>query len=129
MPRYEVVTQSICEIDAATPEEAAAVLLRDLGDGENGVVVRHLVLWRLPADGSHSALPVSLRRLLMAFFAGVERSALVADAAFRAQVTAILDGGTGEDLESSTPLRRTEPASMAEWENEGGRIGGEAWGD
>jgi hypothetical protein len=134
MARYEVVTHCTYELDAATPEEAAAVVMRELaGTGASTVEVRHLALWRAPVGDIASPLPLALRRQLAAFFSGVALSATKADEAFRTRVAAILaPAPAAQDLaevDATAQRPSNEHRDLSEWENEGGQVRGSAWRD
>jgi hypothetical protein len=134
MPRYEVVTHSTHELDAATPEEAAALLMQEVaGTGVSTVEVHRLALWRAPLDGIVSPLPLLLRRQLAAIFGGVERSAAKADETFRTRVAAILattpPARGPAELKAITTWSSAEHHDLSEWENEGGQVRGWAWRD
>lgn len=134
MPRYEVVTHSTYELDAATPEEAAALLMRELtATGASAVEVHRLALWCVPLGGIASPLPLALRRQLAAFFGGVEQSAAQADETFRTRVAAILatapPANDPTQLKDIAKLSSHEHRDLSEWENEGGEVRGRTWRD
>jgi hypothetical protein len=134
MPRYEVVTHATYELDAATPEEAAALLLRNLGGAGVGTVEIHrLALWREPSDGLASPLPHALRWQLAGFFRGVAESAAKADEVFRTRVTAILATTPPAETAMESPATVDRPPTtrrdLSVWENEGGRVRGRLWRD
>jgi hypothetical protein len=79
MPRYEIVAHVTRELDWQL-----------LADARLADALVHLAVWRQDADEASSALPSSLRRGLLDFFASVERSAAEAEALFRGRVEAIL---------------------------------------
>lgn len=134
MPRYEVVTHCTYELDSATPEDAAALLMGDLaGAGASSVEIHRLALWRAPLGGIASPLPLALRRQLTAFFAGVTLSAAKADETFRTRVAAILATVTPAkdslEFKALAPWSSTEHHDLSEWENEGGQVRGGTWRD
>ena len=132
MPRYEIVAHLTLELDGATPEEAAAVFKREvLGGAEGAVTLCGLAVWRPRVGTTPTPLPAPLPRQLADFFAGVERSAAVAEEAFRARVEAIFaDGGPGADPSPGSHCRGTVAVEDAEaqdrsaerWEAEGGAL-------
>jgi hypothetical protein len=100
MPRYEIVVHLTCELAGETAEEAAALFQRQvLTEADVRDEVLQLAVWRQESTGSGSPLPGTLRQQLVDFFAGLERSAMEAEAAFRDRVEAIL----------ATPGPATEP--------------------
>jgi hypothetical protein len=89
MPHYEIVAHIVCNVDAATAEDAAALAGNDLRGavGATGVI-RHLAVWR--HDPAASPLPAGARQQLVDFFAELARSADAAETEFRDRVAAIL---------------------------------------
>lgn len=97
MPRYEIVAHVAVELEATTPEAAAAAFKQDLRAGAGGAVaLRGLAVWRRSAGPAPAPLPLSVRRHLAEFFAGVARCAADAEAAFRARVEDIFASVAGE---------------------------------
>ena len=91
MPRYDIVVHVSVDLDGTTPEQAAAVFTRGLLAGvDPQAAVRGLALWR-PHDGAAATpLPAPLPDQLADFFAGVQWSAAMAEAAFRLEVEQIM---------------------------------------
>ena len=91
MPRYDIVIHVSVELDGATPEQAAADFTRGLLAGvDPRAEVLGLALWR-PHDGTTATpLPAPLPDQLADFFAGVQWSAAMAEAAFRLEVEQIM---------------------------------------
>lgn len=105
MPTYEIVVHLAAELDGTTPEVAAADLQRRLlGAVDPAASVLGLAVWR-PWDGAtRTPLPSPLPRQLREFFAGVEGSAALAEAAFRVRVGEIMaDGVAPEDWPVDRP--------------------------
>lgn len=101
MAQYEIVAHVTRELPCETAEEAAAIFRRQLlADAGRGDGLLHLAVWRQDGANQSSPLPPSLRQQLVDFFAGLERCAGEAEAAFRGRVESILmrmprnDGGT-----------------------------------
>lgn len=94
MPTYEMVVHLSVELDGTTPEAAAAEFARRLRGGvDPSASVLGLAVWR-PWDGAtRTPLPAPLPRQLREFFAGVEGSAALAEAAFRVRVGEIMEDG------------------------------------
>jgi hypothetical protein len=91
MPRYEIVAHVTRDLPCDTPEEAAAIVRRQLdADGAVAVSLLHLAVWREDPAPAASPLPRDLRHSLTDFFAAVERCASEAEEAFRGRVAAIL---------------------------------------
>lgn len=99
MPRYEIVAHLARELDCATPEEAAAVVRRELrAEAGDPDALHHLVVWREETAPAASPLPPGLRRQLDDFFAAVGRCAAEAEAVFRGRVEAILSPAAGSTV-------------------------------
>jgi hypothetical protein len=88
MPRYEVVTHIVVELDGDMPEEAATAFKRAFLAGP-GLALRGLAVWPCANPSSPSPLPPPLQRQLADFFAAVERHAAAEEEVFRARVDAI----------------------------------------
>jgi hypothetical protein len=96
MPRYEIVAHVVCDLECATPEAAAAVIRARWAPTTGGAMqLRRLGVWHEEESPAASPLPPGLRRQLIDFFAGLERSAAAAEETFRGKVAAIL--GMPED--------------------------------
>ena len=100
MPRYDIVVHVSAELDAATPEQAAALFVHCLRTGVDAeAAVRGLALWR-PHDGaSATPLPAPLPEQLADFFGGVEWRAEIAEAAFRLEVEQLFGDGQRDNAE------------------------------
>jgi hypothetical protein len=91
MAHYEIVAHVVRELPCETADEAAAIFRRQLlADAVRGDGLLHLAVWRQNGEPQSSPLPPSLRQQLVDFFAGLERCAGEAEAAFRGQVESIL---------------------------------------
>jgi hypothetical protein len=121
MPRYEVVAHLVVTSKAATPEEAASMLKREvLAAAQGAVTLRNLAVW--PAAQSPSPLPDTLWQQLAVFFTGVKQCAMREEDAFRARVAEILLGavvGSDPETQALQPEDRELPATES-WESEGG---------
>ena len=110
MPRYEIVAHFAVELDAAIPEEAAAVFKRELLAG-TGMTLRGLAVWPSPHGAAPSPLPPPLRQQLVNFFAAVARHAAVEEDVFRARVEDIF--AQPSSAVSSAPSFRHESVTTA----------------
>jgi hypothetical protein len=91
MAHYEIVAHVTRELPCDTAEEAAAIFRRQLltnAGRDDGLL--HLAVWRQDGADQSSPLPPALRQQLVDFFAGLERCAGEAEAAFRGRVESIL---------------------------------------
>ncbi len=104
MPTYEMVVHLSAELEGTTPESAATDFARRLrGAVDPAASVLGLAVWR-PWDGAtRTPLPAPLPQQLREFFAGVEGSAALAEAAFRVRVGEIMADGVAEDWPVDRP--------------------------
>jgi hypothetical protein len=101
MAHYEIVAHVMRELPCETAEEAAAIFRRQLlADAGRGDDLLHLAVWRQDGGRQSSPLPPSLRQQLVDFFAGLDRCAGEAEAAFRGRVEAILMRMPRNNIES-----------------------------
>lgn len=113
MPQYEIVAHIVRNVDAATAEDAAALVGNDMRGavGATGII-HHLAVWRHDPSAA-SPLPAAARQQLIAFFAELARSADAAETEFRDRVAAILTTPTAEPetwASDAEPSRSDEPA-------------------
>jgi hypothetical protein len=126
MPRYEIVAHVSLELEGATPEAAAATFRDDLLARAGGdVVLRGLAVWRPATETAAAPLPIPLQRQLADFFAGVARSAAVAETAFRARVERIF---ASVDPDAASTALAWQPATVAAENPTADSLRSEDWG-